>query len=89
MQLKSEIFEPHPALQQDIKCFWTMEAAVSVYNTLPVLPDTHVELIINCGSPFVIEGYDGSLDDAPCVFLNRLQNRPVYPKSTGDCQFIG
>lgn len=89
MPLPSQIFEPHPLLQHDIKCYWTMDAPVSVYNAIPVLPDTHVELIINCGAPFTPVGDIDNPDDLPCVFLNRLQNRPIYPKSTGDCQFIG
>ncbi|MBX3080389.1 MAG: AraC family transcriptional regulator [Anaerolineae bacterium] len=84
----SQKFDPTPALQQHVKCFWTLEADESAQNSLPVFPDTNVELIITCGAPYVYSDSSGTLHQLPRVILSGLHNRPQYPHVLGDCRFV-
>ena len=81
-------FEPDARLQQDVKSFWTFEQSQADHNSAPVLPDSHVELIFNCGAPYVLQTENGALVDLPRVIVNGLQEKPIHLRVTGACQFI-
>jgi hypothetical protein len=81
-------FAPDQALKADVQCFWTYEQdKVEPGNSL-ILPDAHAELIFNCGTSHILESPSGEQVEMPRVSLNRLQNRPLYFRMKGLCQFI-
>src|SRR5262245_3334184 len=47
-------YQPHPVLQDTVKCFWTHEATYSADQLQPITPDGCVELIFNFGSPYLL-----------------------------------
>lgn len=82
--------EAQPALQQDVQCLWILEEAQTIYNHDAVLPDSSVELVVNCGAPLIWEMEDGTQVETPRVFLKGLQDKPLRLKVIGDCsQLIG
>ncbi|MEP7287687.1 MAG: helix-turn-helix domain-containing protein [Chloroflexota bacterium] len=81
-------FEPVLPLQQDVKCIWAFEESQADHNRVPVLPDTNVEVIFNCGSPYAVQLDNGTMADLPRVFLNGLQKKPIHLRVAGTCQFI-
>ena len=80
--------KPDPNLQQDIRCFWTLEETQADYNAKNITPDPFVELVINCGAPFVRRLTDGSEVEMPRVFLNTLQTKPLRMNALGPVRAI-
>src|SRR3954468_7211126 len=80
--------EPDLSLKQDVKCIWTFEESQSDHNRVPVLPDTNVEVIFNCGAPYGVRLDNGTIADLPRAFINGLQEKPVHLRVTGTCQFV-
>lgn len=80
--------KPHASLQQDVRCFWMLEDTQVNYNNKDIVPDPFVELVVNCGAPFVWESEDGTSVEMPRVYVNSLQTRPLRMKATGPVQCI-
>ncbi len=79
---------PDPLLQLDVKFIWSLEEEAETYNRDSILPDSNIELVINCGAPLYLETDDGAHIDLPRVFLNGLQRKPLRLRTTGLCQFV-
>ncbi len=79
---------PAPQLQSDVKYFWSLEEDLTSYNRDSIVPDSYVELIVNCGAPLYLQTDDGARVDLPRVFLNGLQRKPLRIQTTGLCQFV-
>ena len=47
-------YQPHPVLQDTVKCFWTHEATYAADQLQSITPDGCVELIFNFGSPYLL-----------------------------------
>jgi hypothetical protein len=77
-----------PRLQADVKSIWGLEEEASTYNRDSVMPDSYVELIINCGAPLYMQTDDGARIDVPQVFLNGIQRKPLHLRSEGMCHFV-
>jgi AraC-like DNA-binding protein len=82
-------FEPDISLQPDIKCFWTLEEEAQIYNADAIVPDSSVELVINCGAPLFYMPDDGRAVELPRVMLKGLQKTPLRLHVTGMSQLIG
>ena len=81
-------YEPDLRLRQDVKCIWTFEESQADHNRVPVLPDTNVEVIFNCGAPYGVRLDNGVIADLPRVFINGLQKKPVHLQVAGECQLV-
>lgn len=81
-------FQPPALLQDDVKCFWFLEETPEEYNFSDVMPDSYIELIINCGAPVYYQTPDGETVPLPLVGLNRLQHRPLHLRTNGVAQFV-
>jgi hypothetical protein len=46
--------QPHPLLEDTVKCFWTHEGTYSPDQIQSITPDGCVELIFNFGSPYLL-----------------------------------
>jgi AraC-like DNA-binding protein len=44
--------QPHPLLEEAVKCFWTHEGTYAPDKIQPITPDGCIELIFNFGSPY-------------------------------------
>jgi AraC-like DNA-binding protein len=53
-----------------------------------ILPDSHTELIINCGAPFYLVRGDGTYTKMPDAFLNRLLQQPIRLYAQDAPQFV-
>ena len=84
-----ELFEPLPALQPYVKCFWTLEEPQIQYNRDPILPDSYVQYIFTCGAPLIWQHPDGRLVELPQVFIIGVLDQPLRLYATGHCQIIG
>ncbi len=82
-------FTPHPTLTPNIACFWTLETDQHAYNQHAILPDSYLELVINCGAPLLLETADGTQTQLPTVMLSRLQQKPLKLRATGEVQLLG
>jgi AraC-like DNA-binding protein len=78
---------PQSALQDSIKCFWTLEEPRELYNRDAILPDSYVELIVNIGAPLLWETEHGT-HELPSVFLLGLQKKPLKLHTTGLSQLV-
>jgi len=79
---------PVPQLQPDVKSIWALEEDATTYNRDSVMPDSYVELIINCGAPLYMQMEDGARINVPQVFLNGIQRKPLHLRSEGMCHFV-
>jgi AraC-like DNA-binding protein len=70
-------YQPAAALQPDFICFWTLEYGSTPIDRIPILPDAHVDLIVNCGPPQMVELDDRGCEPLPPVMLNGLQRKPI------------
>jgi AraC-like DNA-binding protein len=77
-----------PQLQADVKVIWGLEEEAITYNRDSIMPDSYVELVINCGAPLYIETDNGTRIDMPQVFLNGIQRKPLHLYSEGMCHFV-
>jgi AraC-like DNA-binding protein len=60
--VKYHEYEPHPILQDTVKCFWVHEGNYSPDHVQHITPDGCVELIFNFGSPYLL-----CTQTPPCV----------------------
>lgn len=74
-------------LAADVNCFWALEQDQDSYNREVYLPDAYVEVIINVGTPLVVES-DTGLIELPRAFVNPLQQKPLRIRATGLCKLI-
>jgi AraC-like DNA-binding protein len=70
-------FTPPKTLQLEVKCLWVLEEAKADFNADLIFPDSHTELIINCGAPLMMVTDSGEHTRIPDTFLNRLLQKPV------------
>ena len=82
-------FEPHVTLQPDIKCFWMLEEEPRIYNASAIVPDSYVELVINCGAPLFFTAENGDQIQLPRVMLKGLQKKPLRLQVAGLSHLIG
>jgi AraC-like DNA-binding protein len=82
-------FEPDITLQPDIKCFWWLEEHPQTYNADTIVPDSYVELVINCGAPLFYVADNGTRLELPRVMLKGLQKTPLRLHVTALSQLIG
>lgn len=82
-------FAPHPNLAPNINRLWTLTTDPSAYNQHAITPDSYLELVINCGSPLLLQFPDGAYSELPPVTLTPLQQIPIHLRATGDVQLIG
>ena len=68
--MKYQEYEPHASLRDYVKCFWILEKEYT--RDAPneeVTPDACIELILNFGSPYVLQREGGMDREMPCAFL--------------------
>jgi AraC-like DNA-binding protein len=86
--------EPNKNLQGDVKTIWAFERdplldiRAPLFHGAPILPDSHAELMINCGGPMTYTTDDGRKVRLPRIFLNRLQLKPLYIQIDGIAQLV-
>ena len=73
--IKRLIFTPATALVEDVNSFWILEGAQSVYRQNLILPDSYVDLIINCGAPLCMQMQSGAYSELPRVYVGHLQTQ--------------
>ena len=82
-------FEPPPALQDVIKCFWYDRRDFGAQlSALEVVPDGYAEIIFHFGTTLYISD-DGRLQSLPSPFLTGLLNQPVLFYSKHQLEIIG
>jgi AraC-like DNA-binding protein len=80
---------PHSSLQDHVKCFWIMEREYTP--ELPaedVTPDAYIELIVNVGTPYVLQ-VEGAPDrEMPRAILVGLQSKPLIFRCDGTVKLV-
>jgi AraC-like DNA-binding protein len=77
-------------LHPDIHCLWTIEESAARYNKLPIVPDSTIELVINCGAPLILHEAGAPPIELPHVFIKGLQQKPMHLQVTGSmAQLVG
>jgi AraC-like DNA-binding protein len=80
---------PHSSLQDYIKCFWILEREHTADNpTEEVTPDAFVELILNFGTPYVLQTEGREDREMPSAFLVGLQQKPLMFRSDGTVRLV-
>ncbi|MEO8607745.1 MAG: helix-turn-helix domain-containing protein [Chloroflexota bacterium] len=81
-------YELPAALQQEGRRFWILEEPQFEFNSDAIMPDSHTELVINCGAPMDVVADDGSRTRTPDAFLNRLLQKPIRLYALDMPQFV-
>lgn len=81
-------FELPAVLRSQVQRFWILEEPQLEFNSDTILPDSHTELVINCGAPFYLVGDDGTRTKMPDAFLNRLLQQPIRLYALDAPQFV-
>jgi AraC-like DNA-binding protein len=81
-------FYPCAELAADIQCFWASQETGDEFNQFPIIPDSYVELIFNCGAPIILIDEHGHETELPPVFMIGLQQKPLRLRTNGDSQII-
>jgi AraC-like DNA-binding protein len=76
------------ALRNEVKRFWVLEEPQREFNTDLIMPDSHTELVINCGAPMDVVAEDGTRTRTPAAFLNRLLQKPLRLYALDAPQFV-
>src|SRR5262245_46642566 len=80
---------PHSSLQDYVKCFWILEHEYTPENpTEDVTPDAFVELILNFGSPYVLQSAGLEDREMPSAFLVGLQQKPLLFRCDGTVKIV-
>ena len=81
-------FELPVALRNEVTRFWILEEPQLDFNNDVIFPDSHTELVINCGAPFDNIAADGTRTRMPDAFLNRLLQKPLRLYALAAPQFV-
>jgi len=87
--VKYEEYLPHSSLQDHVKCFWIMEREYTP--ELPaedVTPDGYIELIINVGTPYVLQVKGAPDRDMPRAILVGLHSKPLIFRCDGTVKLV-
>lgn len=76
--------EQQQSLHNDIRGIWLIEEQADAYNFNPIIPDSSIDLVINCGAPLVLRLADGTNKALPPVFIKGLQKTPLRLAVTGE-----
>ncbi len=68
---------PCAELAADINAFWASEETPEEFNLFPIIPDSYIELVFNCGAPVTLVSENGAEELIPSVFLVGLQQKPM------------
>lgn len=80
---------PHSSLRDYIKCFWILEREYTPEDPIEeVTPDAFVELILNFGSPYVLQSPGFEDREMPKAFLVGLQQKPLQFRSDGTVRIV-
>ena len=84
--MKYQEHRPHSSLQDHVKCFWIMEREyTSEHPAEDVTPDAYIELIVNFGTPYVLQAPDRVM---PRVILVGLQSKPLSFRCDGTVKLV-
>jgi AraC-like DNA-binding protein len=87
--MRYDLFEPLPALQQDIHAFWVQEKTSTSFDRQILFPDSYVELIIQIGSSCIWELETGEQIEVPHANIVGLQKGPLRVRTANDFHAIG
>ncbi len=80
---------PHLSLQDYVKCFWILEREYTPEDpNEDVTPDAFVELILNFGSPYVLQAEGMPDREMPTAFVVGLQRKPLLFRSSGIVKLV-
>ncbi|HEY4061278.1 MAG TPA: helix-turn-helix domain-containing protein [Puia sp.] len=87
--MQHQEFEPPPALQDTIKCFWYNSRDFGEGRSgFEVIPDGYAEIIFYFGSLYN-NAYNGGLQPLPSPFMMGLLNQPVVFNTENCLEIIG
>jgi hypothetical protein len=80
---------PHSLLQDHVKCLWVMEREYTHdHPAEEVTPDAFIELIVNLGTPYVLQR-EGKLDrEMPRAILVGIQSKPLIFRCEGTVKLV-
>ena len=80
---------PHSSLQDHVKCFWIMEREyTSEHHAEDVTPDAYIELIVNFGTPYVLQAEGAPDREMPRAILVGLQSKPLIFRCDGTVKLV-
>ncbi len=87
MKYKEQL--PHPSLQDHVKCFWIMEREYTPEHPAEIVtPDAFIELIVNLGTPYVLQAEGAPDREMPRVILVGLQSKPLIFRCEGSVKLV-
>jgi AraC-like DNA-binding protein len=87
--MKYQEYQPHASLRDHVKCFWILEKEyTSDAPNEEVTPDACLELILNFGTPYVLQTEDLPDRKMPVAFLVGLQKTPLLFRSEGTVKLV-
>jgi AraC-like DNA-binding protein len=80
---------PHSSLQDQVKCFWIMEREYTPEHPAEdVMPDAYIELIVNFGTPYVLQAEGAPDREMPRAILVGLQSKPLIFRCDGTVKLV-
>jgi hypothetical protein len=87
--MKYKEYLPHSSLRDYVKCFWILEREYTADDPIEeVTPDAFVELILNFGTPYVLQTEGREDREMPGAFLVGLQQKPLMFRSGGTVRLV-
>jgi AraC-like DNA-binding protein len=88
--VSERMFVSRPNLgSSSVRYFGVLEEPAASFNRRIHMPDSHPGILINLGSPFIVETADGRRIELPRVFFGGIQNSLLRVQATGTCRYIG
>src|SRR4030095_7142486 len=87
--MKYQEYQPHASLRDHVRCFWILEKEYTAdAPNEEVTPDACLELILNFGTPYILQTEDLSDREMPVAFLVGLQKTPLLFRSEGTVKLV-
>lgn len=87
--MKYKEYLPHSSLQDHVKCFWIMEREYTPeHPSENVTPDAFIELIVNFGTPYLLQAEGAPDREMPRVILVGLQSKPLIFRCDGRVKLV-
>jgi AraC-like DNA-binding protein len=84
-----EEYHPALALSSFAHRLWIQEKSAALHNRDCTLPNSYIELVINCGAPLYWLTERGNAIDLPDGYLMGLHRKPLHVKAKGNTFLIG
>ena len=87
--MKYQEYQPHASLRDYVKCIWILEKEYTAdAPNEEVTPDACLELILNLGTPYVLQTEDLPDREMPVAFLVGLQKTPLLFRAEGTVKLV-